>query len=289
MKKIAVIISACFLVFGCTDYKSQVELLTKEKQNLTAEAAFKDSTIHEFVQGFNEIEANLQEIQQKQNIISRNTQNSELKTSRKARITESIAAINNLMDENRAKIAQLNKKLKSYRGRVAEFDKMVSNLNEQIAAKDQELAQLNEQLMAMNVKVENLNQTVGTLTAEGNEKAQVIEIQTAALHKAYYTTGTSKELVGKQVITKEGGFLGLGKSKELKEDFNSSAFTPIDITKTEKIEISAKDAELVTNHPSDSYKIERNDDKDKDVKDLLITDPEKFWSSSKYLVVVVDK
>ncbi len=287
MKKIAVIISACFLIFGCTDYKSQVERLTKEKQDLTAEASFKDSTIHEFIEGFNEIESNLQEIQQKQNIISRNTQNTEIKTSSKARIKESIAAINTLMDENRTKIAELNKKLKSYRGRVAEFDKMVRNLNEQIAVKDQEMAQLNDQLIALNAKVATLNSTVDTLTMQGNEKAQVIETQTAALHKAYYTTGTSKELVGKQVISKEGGFLGLGKSKELKEDFNSSAFTPVDITKFDKIEITAKDAELVTNHPSGSYKIERTENKN--VKDLLITDPEKFWSSSKYLVVVVDK
>ncbi len=287
MKKIAVIISACFLVFGCTDYKSQVERLTQEKQALVAEASFKDSTIHEFIEGFNEVESNLQEIQQKQNIISRNTQNTEIKSSSKARINESIAAINTLMEENRKKIAELNKKLKTYRGRVAEFDKMVRNLNEQITAKDQEMAQLNDQLLALNEKVANLNSTVDTLTLQGNEKTQVIETQTAALHKAYYTTGTSKELVGKQVISKEGGFLGLGKSKELKEDFNASAFTSVDITKFEKIEISAKDAELVTNHPSGSYKIERTENKE--VKDLLITDPEKFWSSSKYLVVVVDK
>ena len=287
MKKIAVIISACFLVFGCTDYKSQVERLTQEKQALVAEASFKDSTIHEFIEGFNEVESNLQEIQQKQNIISRNTQNTEIKSSSKARINESIAAINTLMEENRKKIAELNRKLKTYRGRVAEFDKMVRNLNEQIAAKDQEMAQLNDQLLALNEKVATLNSTVDTLTLQGNEKTQVIETQTAALHQAYYTTGTSKELVGKQVISKEGGFLGLGKSKELKEDFNASAFTPVDITKFEKIEISAKDAELVTNHPSGSYKIERTENKE--VKDLLITDPEKFWSSSKYLVVVVDK
>lgn len=287
MKKIAVIISACFLVFGCTDYKSQVEKLSKEKQDLAAEAAFKDSTIHEFMQGFSEIESNLQTIQQKQNIISRNTQNNEVKTSSKARITESIAAINTLMEENREKIAALNKKLKNYKGKMAGFEKMITGLNEQIAAKDQELMVLNEQLTALNTRVATLNTTVDTLTAQGNAKASVIEKQTAAMHQAYYTTGTSKELIGKQVISKEGGFLGLGKSKELKNDFNTAAFTPIDITKTEKIELTAKDAELLTNHPSDSYKIERSENKE--VKDLLITDPDKFWRTSKFLVVVVDK
>ena len=287
MKKIALIIATCTMLYGCTDYKSQVEILTKEKQDLTAEAAFKDSTIHQFVEGFNEIESNLQTIQQKQNIINSNTQNSELKTTSKIRITESIQAINALMDENRQKVADLNKKLKTYRGRVAEFQKMMTNLNDQIAAKDQELSQLNEQLLALNAKVDNLNVSVDTLTAQGFQKSGVIESQTVALRQAYYTTGTSKELVGKQVITKEGGFLGLGKSKELKPDFNSAAFTSIDITKTQRISIEAKDAELVTNHPSDSYTIERSENKD--VKDLLITDPDKFWKSSKYLVVVVDK
>ena len=287
MKKIAIIISACFLVFGCTDYKSQVEKLSKEKQDLVAESAFKDSSIHEFMQGFSEIENNLQIIQQKQNIISRNSQNNEVKTSSKARITESIVAINTLMEENRAKIASLNKKLKSFKGKVAGFEKMITGLNEQIAAKDQELVLLNDQLAALNTKVATLNSTVDTLTAQGNSKATIIETQTAALHQAYYTTGTSKELIGKQVISKEGGFLGLGKSKELKHDFNTAAFTPIDITKIDKIELAAKDAELLTNHPSDSYKIERSENKD--VKDLLITDPDKFWRTSKFLVVMVDK
>jgi len=287
MKKIAIIISACFLVFGCTDYKSQVERLTKEKQDLTAETAFKDSTIHEFMEGFNEIEANLQTIEQKQNIIAKNTQNGEVKSTSKARISASIESIKNLMDENRKKIASLDRKLKNYKGKMAGFEKMIQSLNEQIATKDQELLELNEQLLTMNAKVETLNHSVEELTTQGSEKNQVIETQTAALHKAYYTTGTSKELVGKQVINKEGGFLGLGKSKSLKDDFDASAFTTIDITKTDKIEISAKDAELITNHPSGSYKIERTDKKE--VKDLLITDPDKFWSSSKYLVVVVDK
>ena len=279
--------SACVLIFGCTDYKSQVERLTKDKQELTAETAFKDSTIHEFMQGFSEIESNLQSIEQKQNIISRNTQNGEIKTTSKERISASIDAINKLMEDNRSKISALNHKMKMYRGKAAEFEKMVQSLNDQLEAKGVEIAQLNEQLMAMNIKVETLNHTVDTLTAIGNEKAQVIETQTTALHKAYYTTGTSKELVGKQVITKEGGFLGLGKSRELKNNFNSSVFTPIDITKTATIEISGKDAELITNHPTGSYTIERTDKKE--IKDLLITDPEKFWSSSKYLVVVVDK
>ena len=73
----------------------------------------------------------------------------------------------------------------------------------------------------------------------------------------------------------------------MKQDFNPSAFTAIDMMQTNKIELDGKEASLITNHPSDSYKLERN--ANEEVKDIIITDPEKFWSTSKYLVVMVNK
>jgi len=88
------------------------------------------------------------------------------------------------------------------------------------------------------------------------------------------------------VLTKEGGVLGLGREKVLKPDFNSKAFTSIDITKVQTIPLSSTGAQVITNHPSDSYTIDIKGDQ---VSDIRILDPEKFWASSKYLVVVVDK
>ena len=115
---------------------------------------------------------------------------------------------------------------------------------------------------------------------------KTIDDQTTRLHTAYYTTGTAKELESKKIITKEGGFLGLGKSKKMTPNVNNSAFTNIDITKTSTIPLEAKDAVVLTSHPSDSYTIEH---KGKEVSNLVITNPDKFWEASKYLVVVVDK
>ncbi len=286
MKKLAIIFSACLLAFGCTDYKSQVEKLTLEKQALAADAQSKDAAINAFVESFNEIEENLREVELKQNIIAKSTADGELKTGSKEKINASIRSINQLMDDNKAKIAQLTRQLKNSKVKIARFDKMIESLNEQIAIKNVELEQMNEQLATLNNTVATLNTTVDTLKLDAAAKSEVISTQTAALHKAYYTTGTIKELVGKQIISKDGGFLGLGKSKVLKQDFNSSSFTTIDITQTSRIEISSKDAIVVTNHPTDSYKIERTAN---EVKDIVITDPEKFWSTSKYLVVMVDK
>jgi hypothetical protein len=286
MRKTGIIISACLLAFGCTDYKSQVERLQEEKKAMAYQTAYKDSTIESFMTTINEIEQNLQAIEVKQNIIKRNTNDGELKTNNKARINASIQAINELMDENRAKIEKLNRQVKTSKVKLAQFDRMIGNLNDQLAVKNSEVEDLNQQVLALNNEVQTLHVTVDTLKRESEEKTVVIETQTAELHKAFYTTGTSRELRDKQVITKEGGFLGLGKDEDLKTDFNSAAFTPVDITKVATIELDGKDAKLVTTHPSDSYKIERTD---KEVKDLVITDPNKFWSASKYLVVMVDK
>jgi len=60
-------------------------------------------------------------------------------------------------------------------------------------------------------------------------------------------------------------------------------FTKIDYTQISTIPVNSKKVELVTTHPDGSYKIEKNNDL---VSDILITDPEKFWSASKYLVVL---
>jgi hypothetical protein len=145
---------------------------------------------------------------------------------------------------------------------------------------------MNVRLVALNTQVEKLNTDLTASTTESESRGKTIEEQTTKLHTAYYTTGTWKELKEKQVLTKEGGVLGLGRAKVLKEDFNNKAFTSVDITKVQSIPLQSTGAQLVTNHPSDSYTIEIKGDQ---VSDLRILDPEKFWATSKYLVVVVDK
>jgi hypothetical protein len=107
------------------------------------------------------------------------------------------------------------------------------------------------------------------------------------MNTAYYCVGTYKELRDNKVLNKEGGFLGLGKKKTLNADFNKDYFTQIDITKVKTIPVNGKNAKLVTNHPSASYKLEV--DSKKRAKSLTITDEEEFWKSSKYLVISIDK
>ena len=67
-------------------------------------------------------------------------------------------------------------------------------------------------------------------------------------------------------------------------DFNKDYFIKIDIRYDKKIKLYSKNAKLLTTHPSGTYVLE----KDKlGQYELQITDPNKFWSVSRYLVIQV--
>jgi hypothetical protein len=149
-------------------------------------------------------------------------------------------------------------------------------------AKDIEITELKTKLEQMNIKVEILTTSVDSLKTENTNKENVIANKTEELNTAWYVFGTRKELEKNQVITKEGGFIGLGRIEKLKDSFN----TKVDITKLTSIPLNVKKAHLVTNHPSSSYKF---DGTDKKVDKLTITNSADFWSASKYLVIVVEQ
>ena len=288
MKNLIMIILVAVLA-GCHDYKTDVANLTKEKETLQSDAAYKDSMINGFVSSMNEIETNLGTITEKQQSITASSSGTELSKSQKERIQDEISEINTLMQSNRDKIAQLQKNLKKSNSKAAQFEKAIALLNQQIETKNIELASLNQRLAELDTKVATLNTNVSTLTAQNEEKTTVINDQTKKLHTAYYTKGTYKELETKHVMDKEGGFLGIGKEKKVVNDFNPDAFAVVDITQTKVIPIESKDAKIVTTHPTSSYTLETKE-KDKDyVTNLVINDPDQFWKASKYLVVMVQK
>jgi hypothetical protein len=86
------------------------------------------------------------------------------------------------------------------------------------------------------------------------------------------------------VISKEGGFIGIGKTTKVKDDFNKDYFTKINIESTTAINIGAKRAKILSSHPSGSYKLIG----EKPVEKLEITNPQEFWSNSKYLVISIE-
>jgi chromosome segregation ATPase len=281
------IYSAAILLAGCHDYKADVEALNKEKQTMLSEATYKDSTINSFLAGLNQIETNIKAINAKQSEVTDLSSQPEMSKNQFERINDDIQSINSLMEANKSKLDELTKKLKGSNYKIKELEKAIASLQQQLEEKNTELAALNQKLAEMNVTVENLNTNVKTLTAQTEDQAKTIADKTTKLNTAYYTVGTYKELETKKVLNKTGGFLGIGKNKQMMKDFKPDAFNTIDVTQTKTIELNSKTASVVTNHPSSSYKIEKKDKNH--VSQLVITDPDQFWKASKYLVVMIEK
>ncbi|MEM1137018.1 MAG: hypothetical protein AAGI07_14370 [Bacteroidota bacterium] len=295
MKKLAIIFFVTLTFFSCKDKKleQEAELLRSKNQELLSQTYESDSLLADYMQTFNDISTNLNEIRSRESSIEINSESPD--KSVRDRVTEDIQIINDLMQQNKEKITELDKKLKGAWYQNSKLKKSLDQLKEeylvQIESKDTEIVTLKEDLEQLNFTVEELNANVNSLTAANeekdamiNENNEVIEQQTTVLNTAYYAFGTVKKLVDEKVLSKEGGFLGLGKSKQFTGNYESSAFNEVDITETTSFEIAGKKPQLITTHPNDSYKFEESDD----ISSLIITDPEKFWNSSKYLVVAVN-
>jgi predicted nuclease with TOPRIM domain len=266
--------------------KAKLEQLQKENQQLLGEQNKKDSTINDFLESINSIEENLSTVKAKENLISESTKNNnEIKIDTREKINQDIQEINNLMEKNKKLISSLRGKLKKSELKIAELQVLIENMTKQLADRDAEISTLKEELVKLNFAIEVLNKKVDSVSVDNQNKNVVINKQTEDLNTAYYVLGTSKELKEHNVITKEGGFIGLGKTKKLKGDFDQNYFTKVDISKINSININSKKAKVLTSHPAGSYKLEKEG---KVFTKLVITNSAEFWKASKYLVIVLD-
>jgi myosin heavy subunit len=258
----------------------------KVKDSLLAVVNSKDAYINEFIASFNELEQNIDSVAAKQHTIRIETDwPGELKPTQKVRINEQIKAINELMDENRKKLVELNRKLKNSAFKNKGLENSLTILSNQLTQKNAELLALNDKLKKLDSQVAQLQTYLFMLNAENEVQSLIIANETETIHTAYYVLGTTKELQKSKIIDRKGGILGMGRTTKLSVDFDESKFMCIDYTETTSIAINSK-MTLATNHPSNAYTLE-TDEKDKGkILNLVITNPELFWSVSKYLVIV---
>lgn len=279
----ALLLMTCVTAFfSCNsdELENKIAELEAEKLESSGQLNEKEEVIVEFIGSMNEIQENLARIKEREDIMTARFDkgNVEVDNNMKDEIIADIDMINNLLLENKNKMASLNSRLKKSNVKIAELEKMIENMAMQLQEKDAQIATLQTQLA-------EANQQLAVLFQEYNNRIEELGDQEDELNKAFYCYGSAKELKEQGVVTKEGGFIGLGKSTKLSADFNKEYFTQVDITLFSEVTLNAKKAKIVTNHPSDSYKIEVTDDS---VDKLVITDSDKFWSSSKYLVIIVE-
>lgn len=258
----------------------EIQRLQDENKALNDEIATRDSTLKLFEESFTTIQRNLGLISEREREIAMRRELDEINLSRDE-ITKDIQAINNLLQENKNTIDNLRSQLKKSGADAAGFKRMIDQLSTDIQSKEEEIRYLKENLTAANFTIEILNEMLDSAEFRNEIQKGIIDMQYSELTTAYYAVGSFKDLRDNGVLTKDGTIIGLGGSKQLKDDFNQDYFAKININDFNDLSVTAKDIKIVTNHPIDSYTIENDGDK----KRIKIDNPNNFWSISKYLVV----
>lgn len=277
-----------FIIFtGCGD-SEEMERLQRENDSLKNTSNESNQKVDEYMLAFNEIQANLNEIKQKEKIIDLNAVNStEITPAAKEQINNDIKSIYELMQENQQALANLKQKIKNSGVKNQELEKTIALYEQQMIQKDEEISALKQKLESLNFNMEELNKEIAqmknaidTMKQVQNNQNQVINEQDKALNTVFYAIGTKEELKKNGVVSKDGILSKLS----LDPNFNKSYFTEIDLRNVTEIPINNKKMEIMTQHPNNSYTVVESDGK---ITKLKITDKEKFWSLSKFLVIML--
>jgi len=286
MKKFLILALATGLIAGCGQKaREEAERLQQEKLELQQQLNTQEESINEFLSSINQIEENLALIREKERAISQGTRNNlEGQENQMERINEDIRLIGELMQQNRQLIGRLNRDLRGSNLRIEEFEKRVTQLNERILQKETEIVALQEELGRMNLRVEYLTSTIDTLQVVARDREQVINAQIHEMNTAFFTMGSRRELTDWGIITREGGFLGIGRTTRLRPEFDIAHFTRIDLTQTSEINIASAESRLITPHPAGSWEFITENG----MTVLAILDHSNFWSTSRYLVIELE-
>ncbi|MBQ9646553.1 MAG: hypothetical protein IJV24_09420 [Prevotella sp.] len=282
MKKILFVAACAVALSACQEGVNQQQsaALTQKIDSLTKVNVQKDNEINDMLSTLNDIEEGFREISEAEGRVTVARRGEGANST--ARIRENMQFIQNTMAQNRELINKLRQQVRQGSITGEQLKRTIENLTTQLEAKENELQALRAELEAKDIhiaeldeQVAQLGEDVAQLQDDNQQQQETISTQDKQLNTAWFVFGTKSELK-EQNILKSG--------EVLQDNFNKDYFTKIDIRVDKEIKLYSRDAKLLTNHPAGTYTLERDANKQ---YVLRITDPQRFWSTSKYLVIQV--
>ena len=289
MNKVVTVLSLAMIAMAfasCNTHQEELDAAIRKNDSLSLILQNKDSELDSLFATLNEIEENLAAVNSRYNSVQElRRANIEGQPNVKSQINAQIKDIENLMAANKQKIASLQAKINTDTKEGTRLQELVSRQEERIAAQESQIAQLLTELENNKVLIKKLNQDVTDLTASNEQKEQYIKQQTAEANRAYYVVGTYTDLNEAGIVSKAGGFIGIGRRQGTNSEMPLDRFTQIDRTKVTTIPINMKKAMVVSKHPENSYELVMDENDTKMVSYLRILNPAKFWEQTRFLVI----
>jgi len=274
-KILVVALTAGLLTTSCVEKSKKYQQLLAEKEAAVIENQKIEKEYNNALGVIADVENNLQALREAEGLLIMNNEDA----AQREQLNSQLAHLRESMAQNNAKLDSLNKVLQNSNRSNKELRATVKKLQNQIEEKtrviDSLQVQLNErdtQIAGLNTRVEILNSDLAKVNADNDAKNQIISEQIAEMNTVYYIAANKKSL-------KENGILT---SKYiLRENVPTEMFTKSDKRELNEITIEAKKVTVLSSHPITSYTITKSET----TNVLQITDPEQFWSVTKYLVI----
>jgi chromosome segregation ATPase len=282
MKKIVLVALGLLALTACKQKSENAQdlALIQQRDSLNRIIAQKDGEINDMMSTMNDVVDGFRAINEAEERVT--LARMEEGVSSSERIRENMRFIQQTMQQNRELINKLRNQLRQSSVNADQLRRTIENLTRQMEEKDAQVKELQAELQAKDIQLDELHEEVTTLNnnvtalkEESTQKTQTITSQDKQLNTAWFVFGTKKEL-REQRIYDDG--------KVLEANFNREYFTKIDIRVDKEIRLYSRSAKLLTSHPASAYTLTQDANKQ---YILRITNPQLFWSASKYLVVLV--
>ena len=164
-------------------------------------------------------------------------------------------------------------------------------LKDSLSAAAQRLAIDAQQIAELTGTIEQQAAQIAALQARLDDFDKMLVAERTSAARAYYVIGTEDELIKKGVVVKEGGtnllIKRFGRTLVPAREFDRTAFTQIDVRETHAIAVpdTSKQYQIVSRQSLDDVKVATRDGSSFRGA-LEIPDADKFWSASRYLIIV---
>lgn len=274
------ILVACQSGGDATSDRLQNELDSLKRQN-----AMNEQITEEYLNDLNAISERLSDIKRQEGIVVEAASNPELTGNQRTRIENDLTVLQQMLEDNKQRLADLNRRVRADGRELKALQALIENLRIQLQDKDVEIHRLEAQLATLNIRVRDISLSLDSTREESRGKSEVIAKQTEDLNRVYYAVGSFRELKDASIID-AGGLFNARAGARLSQQFDQGYFTEADQRNLRQLRLGSKKPRLATTHPVGSYTMQPN--ADRVVETIEITDYQKFWGTSKYLVVILD-
>ena len=271
------------LIVSCTNVRESKEYkeLQAQRDSLLMQSADVEGETAEMMSVISEVEANFEKIREAEKYIStQSAKQGEMSQDTKQRVNDNFNMINEILKRNKQQLDELNKKYSSSNKEVASMKNTIGRLNQEMQESASRLVALQAELAIKDEQIAQLSQDITSLAVEAEQQSATIREQERTINTAFYVFGTKNELKDQKILS--GGFLK--STSVLQDTFNKDYFLKIDIRETTEIPLLEKTGKLWSTHPEGTYEFVKDNNGNLTFR---ITDTQRFWSLTKYLIIEV--